>query len=99
MARKTGFWRRIHKLLPKKKIYIEGTIDTRETTSEQEIIDGEETPIRVYFDKNSPYEIIEQEISPAKIPCPGCGRRISHGMDYCNFCGAHVTENEEEKGV
>ncbi len=99
MARKTGFWRRIHKLLPKKKIYIEGTIDTREPTSEQEILEGEELPIRVYFDKNSPYEIIEQEISPAKIPCPGCGRRISHGMDYCNFCGAHVTENEEEKGV
>ena len=100
MAQKFNFWRSLHRLLPKKKIYIEGNIDARETTSEQEleILEGEETPIRVYFDKNSEYEIIEQEISPAKIPCPGCGRRISHGMDYCNFCGAHVTENEE-KGV
>lgn len=102
MARKISFWRSLHKLLPKKKIYIEGNISTREESTpeqEMEILEGEETPIRVYFDKNSQYEIIEQEISPAKIPCPGCGRRISHGMDYCNFCGAHVTENEENKGV
>ncbi len=98
MARKTGFWRRLHRLLPKKKIYIEGNISTQENQSEQEleILEGEESPIRVYFDKNSQYEIIEQEILPAKIPCPGCGRRISHGMDYCNFCGAHVTQNEQE---
>jgi len=101
MARKLKFWRRLHKLLPKKTIYIEGNISAREVTPEQEleILEGEETPIRVYFDKDSKYEIIEQEISPAKILCPGCGRRISHGMDYCNFCGAHVTENEEQKGV
>ncbi len=101
MARKQKFWRRLQKLLPKKKIYIEGNISAQEETSEQEleILEGEETPIRVYFDKNSQYEIIEQEISPARIPCPGCGRRIPHGMDYCNFCGAHVTENEEQKGV
>lgn len=96
MKRKLLFWRSLHRLLPKKKIYIEGSLTARENESEQEleILDGEETPIRVYFDKNSPYEIIEQEISPAKIPCPGCGRRISHGMDYCNFCGAHVTEDK-----
>ena len=83
MARKTSFWRRLHNLLPKKKIYIEGNLNTQETTPEQEleILEGEETPIRVYFDKNSQYEIIEQEILPVKIPCPGCGRRISHGMD------------------
>ena len=101
MARKMSFWRRLHNLLPKKKIYIEGNLNTRETTPEQEleILEGEETPIRVYFDKNSQYEIIEQEISPAKIPCPGCGRRISHGMDYCNFCGVHVTEKEQQEGV
>ena len=36
--------------------------------------------------------MMETEISPAKIPCPNCRRKISHGMDYCNFCGAHVTE-------
>ena len=97
MARKIGFWRRLHRLLPKKKIYIEGNISTQENSPEQEleILEGEVTPIRVYFDKNSQYEIIEREISPAKIPCPGCGRRISHGMDYCNFCGAHVTEKLE----
>ncbi len=96
MKRKLLFWRSLHRLLPKKKIYIEGSLTARGNESEQEleILDGEETPIRVYFDKNSPYEIIEQEISPAKIPCPGCGRRISHGMDYCNFCGAHVTEDK-----
>ena len=97
MARKTEFWRSLHKLLPKKKIYIEGTINTsEEAEQEQEILEGEEAPIRVYFDKNSPYEIIEREISPARIPCPGCSRRIPHGMDYCNFCGTHVTEKEQE---
>lgn len=101
MAQKKGFRRKLHHLLPKKKIYIEGNLNIRETTPEREmeILEGEETPIRVYFDKNSQYEIIEQEISPAKIPCPGCGRRISHGMDYCNFCGFHVTENEQQEGV
>lgn len=88
------------KALPKKKIYIEGNVKTTESVQEQEleILEGEETPVRVYFDKNSEYEIIEREISPAKIPCPGCGRMISHGMDYCNFCGVHVTE-KEEKGI
>ena len=98
MARKMSFWRKLHKLLPKKKIYIEGNISTPEQSAEQEleILEGEATPVRVYFDKDSQYEIIEREISPAKIPCPGCGRRISHGMDYCNFCGAHVTEKEQE---
>lgn len=97
--RLVGFWHKLHRLLPKKKIYIEGNISAKELTPEQEleILEGEETPIRVYFDKNSRYEIIEQEISPAKIPCPGCGRRISHGMDYCNFCGAHVTEENKEE--
>lgn len=101
MAQKTSFWRRLHRLLPKKKIYIEGNVKAPEAQQEQEleILEGEETPVRVYFDKNSEYEIIEREISPAKIPCPGCGRIISHGMDYCNFCGTHVTENEEQKGV
>ena len=98
MGKAKDFWKKIYRLMPKKKIYIEGNIDTRETTPEHEleILEGEETPIRVYFDKNSQYEIIEQEILPAKIPCPGCGRRISHGMDYCNFCGAHVSEKEQE---
>ena len=88
------FWRRLFKLMPKKKIYIEGNLSTAppEQEQEMEILEGEETPVRVYFDENSEYEIIEQEISPAKIPCPNCKRRISHGMDYCNFCGAHVTE-------
>lgn len=98
MERRYAFWRSLHRLLPKKKIYIEGNITPQENSPEQEleILEGEETPIRVYFDKDSPYEIIEQEISPAKIPCPGCGRRISHGMDYCNFCGVPVTEAREE---
>ena len=101
MAQKESFWRRLHRLLPKKKIYIEGNISTSETVQEQEleILEGEETPVRVYFDKDSEYEIVEREILPAKIPCPGCGRKISHGMDYCNFCGTHVTEQEEQKGV
>lgn len=96
MARKFKFWRSLHRLMPKKKIYIEGNINTAEVQQEQEleVLEGEETPVRVYFDKNSEYEIIERAISPAKIPCPGCGRKISHGMDYCNFCGVHVTENE-----
>lgn len=96
MAQKNIFWRRLMRVLPKKKIYIEGNVKTTETVQEQEleILEGEETPVRVYFDKNSEYEIIEREISPAKIPCPGCGRMISHGMDYCNFCGVHVTEKE-----
>ena len=68
MARKTNFWRKLHNLLPKKKIYIEGNVTAREQTPEQEleILEGEETPIRVYFDKSSQYEIIEREISPAK---------------------------------
>ena len=94
MHKQKKFWQRLSRWMPKKKIYIEGNLNLQETTPEQEleILEGEETPIRVYFDKNSEYEIIEQEISPAKIPCPNCKRKISHGMDYCNFCGAHVTE-------
>ena len=94
MAQKNSFWRRLHRLLPKKKIYIEGNINTAEAEQDQEleILEGEESPVRVYFDKNSEYEIVEREILPARIPCPGCGRKISHGMDYCNFCGTHVTE-------
>lgn len=98
MEQRHAFWRGLHRLLPKKKIYIEGNITPQENSPEHEleVLEGEETPIRVYFDKDCPYEIIEQEISPAKIPCPGCGRRISHGMDYCNFCGASVTEAKEE---
>ena len=101
MAQKSSFWRRLHRLLPKKKIYIEGNISTAETVQEQEleVLEGEETPVRVYFDKDSEYEIVEREILPARVSCPGCGRKISHGMDYCNFCGAHVTEQEEQKGV
>ena len=101
MARKKTFWRGLHRLMPKKKIYIEGNISIEEPPQEQEleVLDGEETQMRVYFDKDSEYEIIEREISPAKIPCPGCGRMISHGMDYCNFCGVHVTDNEEQKGI
>jgi len=96
MAQKNSFWRRLHRLLPKKKIYIEGNINTAETEQELEVLEGEESPVRVYFDKNSEYEIVEREILPAKIPCPACGRKISHGMDYCNFCGTHITEKEQE---
>lgn len=95
MALNKSFWRKLHRWLPKKKIYIEGNIiQTTEQCQdrEMEVLEGEEAPVRVYFDKNSEYEIIEREISPAKISCPGCRRKISHGMDYCNFCGAHVTE-------
>lgn len=95
MALNKSFWRKLYRCLPKKKIYIEGNIirDTEQCQDrEMEVLEGEETPVRVYFDKNSEYEIVEREISPAKMPCPGCGRKISHGMDYCNFCGAHITE-------
>lgn len=89
---KDNIWKKLFRLMPKKRIVIEGNIMEPQQEKELEILEGEETPIRVYFDKDSEYEIIEQEITPARIPCPGCGRIISHGMDYCNWCGCHVTE-------
>ena len=92
MKKRKQFWRWLSRLMPKKQIVIEGNASELLGEQEMEILEGEETPVRVYFDENSEYEIIEREISPAKIPCPNCKRRISHGMDYCNFCGAHVVE-------
>ncbi len=90
--KKEKFWKKVFRLMPKKEITIEGNAVAPLQEQELEILEGEETPIRVYFDKDSEYEIIEQEISPARIPCPGCKRIIPHGMDYCNWCGCHVAE-------
>ena len=56
---------------------------------------GEATETRVYFDENCEYEIVEREITPAKMKCPGCKRTVLHGMDYCNFCGIFLTEENE----
>lgn len=95
MRKKKKFWQWLSRLMNKKEILIVGNASELVNEQEMEILEGEETPVRVYFDKNSEYEIIEREISPSKISCPGCGRKISHGMDYCNFCGTHVTEETE----
>lgn len=80
-------WKRLFRVLPKKKIYIEGTASLEEQT-ETEILEGEIGPIRVTFDKNSEYEIVEREITPAKLTCTNCGAIVLAGMDFCNRCGA-----------
>jgi len=95
MAKKNSAWKRLFRLMPKKKIYIEGNASEQQPEQELEVIEGEAGPVRVYFDKDCEYEIIEREISPAKLPCPGCKKMISYGMDYCNICGYHVTEKME----
>ena len=81
------FWKKIYRLMPKKKVYIEGNATEELELEEAEILEDEVTPVRVYFDENCEYEIVEREISPAKMKCPGCKRIILSGMDYCNFCG------------
>ena len=83
--------------MPKKKIYIEGNASAQMPEQESEILEGEAGPVRVYFDEKSEYEIVEREISPAKVPCPNCGRRNSYGMDYCNWCGVPLTEEVRDR--
>ena len=92
MARKNSIWKRLFKTLPKKKIYIEGNAAEQIQEQGLEVLAGEAGPVRIYFDENSEYEIVEREISPSKIPCPKCGKRNSYGMDYCNWCGIQLTE-------
>lgn len=81
------FWKGLLRLLPKKQIYIEGSAD-REASPPAEILEGEAGPVKTYFDKDCPYEIIECEISPARLVCPVCGAAVLGGLDYCNRCGA-----------
>lgn len=82
-----SIWKRLFKVLPKKKIYIEGSVN-REEQAETEILEGEIGPIKVTFDKNCEYEIVEREIKPAKLTCAQCGAVVLSGMDFCNRCGA-----------
>lgn len=88
------FWRKLFHFLPKKQIYIEGSI-TQEDASRAEILEGELKPIKTYFDPDCPYEIVEREIAPARFPCPGCGAMVPGGMDYCNRCGAKQQQEKE----
>ena len=92
MAHKNSIWKRLFRVMPKKKIYIEGNAAEQIQEQELEVLEGEAGPVRVYFDEKSEFEIVEREISPAKIPCPGCGKRNSYGMDFCNWCGGKLTE-------
>lgn len=94
------FWKKMIRLMPKKRVYIEGNASQKLETENAEILvgelaEGEVTPLQVYFDENCSYEIIEREISPSKISCPGCDRKILHGMDYCNYCGTKVTTQKQ----
>lgn len=82
-------WSRLFKLLPKKKIYIEGDVE-REEQNPAEILEGEAGPVRVTFDEGCEYEIIEREIKPAAYQCPHCKARVLVGMDFCNCCGADL---------
>lgn len=82
-----SFWKRLLRLLPKKQIYIEGSMD-REAFPPAEILEGEAGPVKTYFDADCPYEIVEREISPTRLVCPVCGAPVLGGLDYCNRCGA-----------
>lgn len=79
--------RRLLGLLPKNRIYIEGTAG-REMEPPAEILEGEVGPVKTYFDPKCPYEIVEREITPARLVCRECGAMVLYGMDYCNRCGA-----------
>ena len=96
MGKAKDFWKKIYRMMPKKKIYIEGNASKELGLEDAEILEGEATPVRVYFDETCEYEIVEREITPAKIKCPGCRRTILHGMDYCNFCGRFLKEEDDE---
>ena len=95
MSKAKEFWKKIYKIMPKKQVYIEGNAAAELGLEEVEILEGEATEVRVYFDENCEYEIVEREIAPAKMKCPGCKKTILHGMDYCNFCGIHLKEESE----
>lgn len=95
MGKAKEFWKKIYRMMPKKQIYIEGNAASELGLEEAEILEGKVTPVKVYFDENCEYEIVEREITPAKIKCPGCKRIVLHGMDYCNFCGILLKEENE----
>ena len=95
MGRAKEFWKKIYRLMPKKQVYIEGNAAQELGLDEVEVLEGEANETRVYFDENCEYEIVEREITPAKMKCPGCKRTVLHGMDYCNFCGIFLTEENE----
>ena len=88
MGKQTGkvLLRGLFQLLPKKQIYIEGNA-SNEAEPPAEILEGEVKPVKTYFDADCPYEIVEREISPARLSCPNCGAGVLCGMDYCNRCG------------
>lgn len=96
MGKAKEFWKKIYRWMPKKHIFIEGNAAEELGQEEAEILEGEATPMRVYFDEACEYEIIEREIAPAKMKCPGCKRIVPHGMDYCNFCGQRLKEQNEQ---
>lgn len=95
MSKAKDFWKKIYRLMPKKQVYIEGNAVAELGLEDVEVLEGEATETRVYFDENCEYEIVEREITPAKIKCPGCRRTVLHGMDYCNFCGVLLKEENE----
>ena len=95
MSKAKDFWKKIYRLMPKKQVYIEGNAAQELGLDEVEVLEGEATETRVYFDENCESEIVEREITPAKMKCPGCKRTVLHGMDYCNFCGIFLTEENE----
>lgn len=39
------------------------------------------------------YEVVECEVTPAKIVCPDCGGITLEGLDYCDKCGGELKEN------
>ncbi len=94
--KKNRFFKKMFRIFPHKKIYIEGNAEQELKAEEAEILEGEATPVRVYFNDACEYEIVEREITPAKINCPGCKRTVLSGMDYCNFCGCHIAKETTE---
>ena len=92
MSKAKEFWKKVYRIMPKKKTYIEGNAAAELGLEEMEVLDGEAPPVKVYFDENCEYEIVEREIAPVKMKCPGCKKTMFHGMDYCNFCGMYLKE-------
>lgn len=74
-----GLFQNIFRMIPKQKVELSDLdwVETKSLENAEHLPDGE-------------YPVLEREILPEKIICPGCGAMMLDGMEECDSCGAEL---------